>query len=440
MLVALLAVQPAAAQNSYATWTARYFNNEQLIDPPIFQTTVNEVNFDWGSNSPDSSVNNNNFSARFGTDTYFKAGTYRFTITADDSFQLWVDYNLKITTYNSPKPGETQTVDVTLTEGVHHLQVDYREITGNAYLKLAWVNLAEIPAQPINGSWTGQYYSNATLSGTPFTTVTEANPSHEWGIGAPFAGMPADNFSVRWTTTQNLAAGNYGIQVRADDGVRVFVNGVAYVNQWQLANGQTYSVNFNLAGGVSTIVVEYFESGFNAFIDFKWFSPQQQQPGSPTGAAATVTAATLNVRSAPTTSAAILTKIRNGETYAITGRNQTSTWWQLNVNGVTGWVSALFVNAVNTANVPVVDPGNTQPPVQPTQFTVTTVSNLHLRSQPTTASDSLLVIPRGSTAQVVARNSSNTWLRVTYSGVTGWVSISFVAASPPLNLDQIPVQ
>lgn len=439
-----VALQPAAAQNSAANWKATFYNNDNLIDPPVYETTVPEINFDWKDGSPHASVNKNNWSARFGTDAYFEAGTYRFTITADDGFQLWVDYNQVLSTYNTPEPGATRTIDIPLTAGSHHLQVDYREITGNALLKMTWINTANIPSNPVSGSWTAQYYSNPHLSGSPFAIFTEANVSHQWGIGAPLNGMPADNFSVRWTTTQNLPAGNYGLQVRADDGVRVFVNGVAYIDRWQTVTDETYTANFNLPGGITNITVEYFESGFNAFIDFTLFAPGGTNTGggaqTPTGATATITAAVLNVRNAPATSGAILTKVRRGEVYSITGRNPASTWWQVNVNGVTGWVSSLFVSAANAGSVPVVDTTpSTTPPSQPTEYTATTQTNLNLRSEPNTSASPLLVIPVGSSASVIARSSDNNWLRVTYNGVTGWVSIRYVRVTPALNLSNLPV-
>lgn len=438
-----IAIHPVAAQTSAASWKVSYFNNENLTDPATFETTASEINFDWGDGSPNAAINKNHWSARYGTDTFFNAGTYRFSVTADDGVQLWVDFNNVLSTYNAPQPNTTLTVDVTLSAGVHHLQVDYREITGNALLKMTWVNTASIPSTPVSGSWTAQYYSNATLSGSPFAVITESNVSHQWGIGAPLNGMPADNFSVRWSSNQNLPAGSYSLQVYADDGVRVFVNGVAYIDQWHTVSGQTYSTGFNLPGGATNITVEYFESGFNAFIDFRLLAPTTSGGGtsSPAGATATVKAATLNVRNAPTTTGSvILTKIHNGETYAIVGRNDASTWWQINANGVVGWVSGLFVTVANTGSVPIASstPSNT-PSQQPTQFVITTLNNLNLRAEPTTGADSLLVIPRGGTAPVLARSSNNSWLHVNYNGVIGWVSIRYVVSTPPLNLSQIPV-
>jgi uncharacterized protein YraI len=274
-------------------------------------------------------------------------------------------------------------------------------------------------------------------------TVNESDPSRNWGLGGPaISGIPADNFSVRWTTTRNLAPGDYFIQVNADDGVRVFVNGIAYINEWRLATGQGYTAGFTLPGGPTTIVVEYFEAGFGAFINFQFTGPTNAPttPTAPTTATATVTAGTLNVRNAPSSvNTQILTKIRRGETYPIVGKNQAGTWWQVNVNGVLGWVSGAFITPINAGAVPVVGesplPGT---PTQPAANTVSATFNLNLRPSASTEGDRVLVIPRGASMQVVGRTGDNSWYRVNYNGVSGWVSARFVRGV--VIFDQIPVQ
>lgn len=75
-----------------------------------------------------------------------------------------------------------------------------------------------------------------------------------------------------------------------------------------------------------------------------------------TAAWITVTTYLLNVRSGPATSYPILTKIGSGESYPIIGRNADSSWWQIRLNSLNGWVSARYVAAANTAGVPVTVP------------------------------------------------------------------------------------
>ncbi len=77
------------------------------------------------------------------------------------------------------------------------------------------------------------------------------------------------------------------------------------------------------------------------------------QSATPVGARATVTASKLNVRSMPTAIAEILTRIDEGATYPIVGRNNTGNWWQISVDGLIGWVNGSYVEARNAENVPV---------------------------------------------------------------------------------------
>jgi uncharacterized protein YraI len=74
----------------------------------------------------------------------------------------------------------------------------------------------------------------------------------------------------------------------------------------------------------------------------------------PVTATATVTANFLNVRSIPDpVNGAILTRISRGQTYSVVGRNAATSWIQLNVNGLIGWVNASYVTAFNLQAVPV---------------------------------------------------------------------------------------
>src|SRR4030095_11563156 len=112
-----------------------------------------------------------------------------------------------------------------LTAGTHHVQVDYQELSGNAYVYVSWANLATNPTGPnfpipggspglpplSSGPWTAQYFANANLSGSPTLIQTEASPSHDWGTGAPVASLPADNFSARWTSVQTANVGQYQV-------------------------------------------------------------------------------------------------------------------------------------------------------------------------------------------------------------------------------------
>jgi uncharacterized protein YraI len=321
----------------------------------------------------------------------------------------------------------------------------------DATLNLATPNFAVGPntgsvVTPIqsNGQWTGEYFTNRDLQGLPSAIINEASPSHNWRSSAPLQGLPANNFSVRWTTSPNLTAGTYRIDVQADDGLRVFVDGVPYINEWHSASGERYTVTIALSGGTHTFVVEYYEATGLAAINFTLTGVDDAVVGNPVAPTAPqLTVATLganlNVRNAPNIDTGdVLFRVSRGQTFPVIGRNTDSSWWQINVDGRTGWVSGQFVNTANIATVPVTNDA-VLPIPDLSGFEVRTIANLNMRADPTLDSSIVYVIPFLRTADVVGRNTESTWLRVYFDGITGWVSARYVNLLNAESLAQIPV-
>lgn len=115
-----------------------------------------------------------------------------------------------------------------------------------------------IPA-PATG-WLAQYYNNRDLTGAPVLERREANLSFNWGYGSPAPAVFADNFSARWTRSFPMAGGTYRITARADDGVRVYIDGVLVLDVWQVQAATTHVVDVIIAGGNRTFTVEFFEA------------------------------------------------------------------------------------------------------------------------------------------------------------------------------------
>jgi uncharacterized protein YgiM (DUF1202 family) len=468
-----LATAPAAAQSF--SWVAEYYNNTNLTDPKVLTRTEGALNFNWGAGSPAAEVNADNFSVRFAADPFFRAGNYRFFILADDAVRLAVGFPFQpqLDTVAAPQVGQIVSVDIALPEGVSHVQLDYQEFSGNAYVYMQWFNLAQNPNPqpnfppigapppgqgggspgnpPIipvgNSPWTAQYYANAILSGSPTAILSEVTPTRDWGSGSPVSSIPADNWSARWTSTQTLPAGNYLLRVRADDGIRVVINGITYINQWAASTGQTYTATVPLGAGQHVFLVEFYEASGNAFLAYEFGLPgavvQPTQPPVLTGAYMTVTGAfRLNVRNIPSAvRTTILTKINRNESYPIVGRNANSSWWQINVNGIVGWVNARFVTAFNAVNVPVTDGGVIAPP-PPSPTAVATCNTAppprlvvgrngrvtpglpnNIRQQPTSNSALLGQIPTGGVFSVIAAPvcaNGFYWWQVNYNGTVGW--------------------
>lgn len=117
--------------------------------------------------------------------------------------------------------------------------------------------------------WRGEFFGNSELRGAPILTRWDASLQFNWGSGAPDRRVPGDNFSARWTRSQSLAEGRYRITVRADDGVRVYINSVLVVDAWQAQGAATYTQEVVLkSASVRTIIVEYHDAQGAAEISF----------------------------------------------------------------------------------------------------------------------------------------------------------------------------
>jgi len=118
--------------------------------------------------------------------------------------------------------------------------------------------------------WTGYYYNNVSLSGSPVLTRGEAALSFNWGTGAPGAGVPADYFSAQWAGSATLDGGTYTFSAWADDGIRVWVDDVILINEWHNHLPTTYTASRYLAPGYHTFRVAYYEATGNAAVNLTW--------------------------------------------------------------------------------------------------------------------------------------------------------------------------
>lgn len=119
-------------------WKGEYFNNTDLSGTPVLVKDEGGefIDFDWGLNSPDSKVNND-FSARWTRTAYFSAGTYRFSVGADDGLRLIIDGVLRKEHWRHSGL-RMYTVDVSLTAGNHKIVLEYFDDTSHAIAKLSW--------------------------------------------------------------------------------------------------------------------------------------------------------------------------------------------------------------------------------------------------------------------------------------------------------------
>lgn len=150
-------------------------------------------------------------------------------------------------------------------------------------LGTAWSTGVEINAvpnsttvvTPVPGCLQASYFSNATLTGTPFKIQGESKIDYNWGSAAPLTGMPVDNFSVRWEGVVNPPlTGNYVFSVTADDGVRLWVNNTLVVDKWVDQSPTTYTATVSLTQGQAIpIKMEYYERTGGTTAKLAWTVP-----------------------------------------------------------------------------------------------------------------------------------------------------------------------
>ncbi len=144
-----------------------------------------------------------------------------------------------------------------------------------AYLREIGNEEASAPLRAASGAGLlGRYYNGAALAGSPLLTRTEG-VNFDWGNGVPGPGVPADNFSVRWTGTITIpSSGTYRFRTNSDDGVRLWVNGTQLINNWtDHAPTLNTSNGISLSSGRRTVTLEYYERGGGAVIQLQWLRP-----------------------------------------------------------------------------------------------------------------------------------------------------------------------
>lgn len=354
-------ISPVSAADS--TWRARYWNNRDLDGDPVLKRDEEQIDHDWGDDSPSSRVHSDDFSARWTRVIYLNAGTYRFSATMDDGMRVWIDDALIIDSWTDSQV-HTQVVDLAMTAGEHEIKIEYYEAGGKAVAKFSWIPVAGLPA-PATNHWQGQYFNNMTLSGTPVFTRGDPVIDFDWKMGSPWPTVNDDQFSARWTRSTPIDLGNYQFDVRTDDGVRLWFNGQLLIDQWQPNQASNFSAVAFHPGGNMDLRLDYFEKEGAALIQLKvsqvgsssGVQPTPQPPQTvplPEGnAAVVVNARWVNVRATPESGDNVISTVAGGEIVTLLGRY--GGWIKVRLaNGLEGWIGSSYLESrVDFSTLPV---------------------------------------------------------------------------------------
>jgi len=140
-------------------------------------------------------------------------------------------------------------------------------------MQIDWVNVS---ARGFAGSGTGlkaEWFANTSLSGTPVVTGTGA-VANWWNVATTTPdGVPDTLFSARWSgVIESPITGDVQFRTISDDGVRVFIDGVAVIDNWT-AHWRATDLSKVFAweaGEQHMITVEYYDGGGQSTFDLAW--------------------------------------------------------------------------------------------------------------------------------------------------------------------------
>ncbi|MFF3559114.1 PA14 domain-containing protein [Streptomyces sp. NPDC002574] len=248
------------------------------------------------------------------------------------------------------------------------------------------------------------FYKNTALSGSPARTDCDSAVSESWS-GSPAAGMPSNNFGVRWSVTRDFGSGGpLTFTASATDGVRVYLDGVRKIDLWKSTGdtARSKSVNLTVPSGKHTLRVDHANWTGAAKVKFT-YAPRtsatydRTKPLAPTGVKTVY-----NTKTRKTTVSWAANKEMDLANYSLYRRPVTSTVW----TGVTTTTARSYTD-------PLVNPDDRTPYYYEVR-----------------AKDKAGNTSSGSADTIVRPLPVVTSLTGTYSGATGKVTLKW-----PLNTE-----
>ncbi|MBT1700332.1 hypothetical protein KK083_25825 [Fulvivirgaceae bacterium PWU4] len=119
---------------------AEYFNNISLVAPMVVTRTDPQVNFDWGTGSPASGINADNYSVRWtGQVESPVTGPVIFSTFSDDGVRLWVNDVQLINNWGIHAPTLDNSTPVSLVANMkYNLRMEFFENAIGAVARLLW--------------------------------------------------------------------------------------------------------------------------------------------------------------------------------------------------------------------------------------------------------------------------------------------------------------
>jgi tripartite motif-containing protein 71 len=128
-------------------------------------------------------------------------------------------------------------------------------------------------------AWRGEFFANDWLTGPVLhvENVPDLFLNRSW-VGQPAATIPADHFTSRWLRYVNFpTTGRYRFTIRADDGVRFWIDDRLVVESWQ-PQLLTREVTVELSAGYHKLLVEHWDRDGGATLALEWARADNTTP------------------------------------------------------------------------------------------------------------------------------------------------------------------
>ncbi|WP_265444979.1 PA14 domain-containing protein [Acetivibrio straminisolvens] len=285
---------PTAKNGTGSGLRGEYYNN---MDLSLFQFVRIDpcINFDWGEGTPDQSIQKDTYSIRWtGKVEPRYSETYTFYTNTDDGVRLWVNGVLLIDEWKSQSATE-YSGQIDLEAGKKYdIKMEYYQHVRAASAKLMWSSKSQekeiipssqlypsdgpLPQKAVNGL-NAEYYGDMELKDQRFDRIDEAI-NFDWGREYPVSDLKNGRFSVRWVGKIDARyTEEYTFYTLSDDGVRVWINNVLIIDNWQKQDSEVESSGkIELKSGRQyDIKIEYYNYGGPASLKLLWSSNRQKK-------------------------------------------------------------------------------------------------------------------------------------------------------------------
>ncbi len=123
---------------------------------------------------------------------------------------------------------------------------------------------------PATAAFTGCYFNNLDLSGSPALVRKDSSINFSWGTGSPDRSVSAVDFSARWQGIFNFDQGTYTFNATTSDGMRVFIDGNPVMYRWRDQSTNSYRFMQELTQGNHLVTVEYYNHTGSATAMLSW--------------------------------------------------------------------------------------------------------------------------------------------------------------------------